>query len=242
MAAQKKGVGFMRDIEVQGLGRLQIPDQWTDVEIKLEVLRLKNLPCLTVDHTNESNPIVTGDADALKPVFDAYCKWGEDGFWHAEPRHVESIRQAARSRTFRLIEILPKPEPKKPAAKEAVAPKATQPAGKREANTPAEPTVVTGIIEQAATESGKSPRVSVLLKIDKTKHWMSAFDTALFGFLIAGKGQEAELFVTKVTKGDKTFTNIVGLKRVGSKHFDSDMKTPIIQNREREAGGRTLFP
>jgi len=232
----------MRDIEVQGLGRLQIPEQWTDVEIKLEILRLKNLPCLTVDHSNESSPIVTGDADALKPVFDAYCKWGQDGFWHTEPRQVESIRQAARSRTFRLVEILPKEPPKTPAVKETAASKATKLADRRAGNNaPAEPTVVVGIIEQANPESGKVPRVSILFKIEKVKYWMSAFDTALFAFLIAGKGQEAELFVTKTTKGDKTYTNVVGLKRVGSKHFDSDGKTVVVQRSEQVAGQKTLY-
>jgi phage recombination protein Bet len=218
--------------------KAQIPNE--PIDVKPEPV---SKGIVEIDETDEAHPIIRGALAEILPQLQERCKtmvWKDD-WWHIEPRDVENAKTLCVRLGFRVLEILPKAEPKKPAAKEAVAPKATQPAGKREANTPAGPVLMVGIIEQAATESGKSPRVSVLLKIEKAKHWMSAFDTALFAFLIGGKGQEAELFVTKTTKGDKTFTNIVGLKRVGSKHFDADGKTPVIQNRGREAGGQTLF-
>jgi len=103
----------------------------------------------------------------------------------------------------------------------------------------AAPVVVKGTIEQANPESGKSPRVSVLLKVDRAKHWMSAFDQKLFAHLIAGKGQEAELFIVKNAKGDKTYTNVVGLKRIGRTEFE-DGHVPVIQRASQEPG-RTLF-
>jgi hypothetical protein len=39
-------------------------------------------------------------------------------------------------------------------------------------------------------------------------------------------------------RGD--YTNIVALKSVGAKEYDG--KTEVIQNKTREAGGKTLFP
>ncbi len=74
-------------------------------------------PTITIDWTSEASPIVTGDADAFKPLFDAYCKWGADGFWHTEPRHAESIRQAAKAMHFKLQEIMPKVSPRSAADK-----------------------------------------------------------------------------------------------------------------------------
>jgi hypothetical protein len=218
--------------------KAQIPNE--PIDVKPEQV---SKGIVEIDETDEAHPIIRGALAEILPQLQERCKtmkW-ENEWWRIEPRDVENAKAVCVYLGYRVLEILPKPEPKKPAAKEAVAPKATQPAGKREANTPAEPTVVTGIIEQAATESGKSPRVSVLLKVDRVKHWMSAFDTALFGFLIGGKGQEAELFVTKTVKGDKTYMNIVGLKRVGSKHFDDDGKTPVVQRSQQEAGAKTLW-
>lgn len=202
-----------------------------------------------IDETDEAHPIIRGDIAEILPQLQERCKtmkWVNE-WWRIEPRDVENARAVCVYLGYRVLEILPKEPPKQPAKssgpKEAPAHQTSKsaavPAAKQASS---EPTLVIGMIEQASPEPGKSPRVSVLLKIDKVKHWMSAFDTVLFGFLISGKGQEAELFVTKTVKGDKTYTNIVGLNRVGSKHFDSDGKTPIIQNREREAGGRTLFP
>jgi hypothetical protein len=200
----------------------------TPIEVKPQAWK----GTVELDFTDETSPIVRGDISEILDALQKYCKtmkWiGE--WWHIEPRDVETLKALCIHLGFRVLEVLPKEAPKQPAK---------TPESSKQTN---EPTLISGVIEQANPESGKSPRVSVLFKIGKAKHWMSAFDTALFAFLIGGKGQEAELFVTKVVKGDKTFTNIIGLRRVGSKQFDSDMKTPVIQNRDREAGGRTLFP
>jgi hypothetical protein len=38
------------------------------------------------------------------------------------------------------------------------------------------------------------------------------------------------------------YTNLVGIKMCAGVEYDEDGKTPIIQQRDREAGGRTLFP
>ena len=99
----------------------------------------------------------------------------------------------------------------------------------------AAPLVMAGTIEQANPQGGKSPRMDVLLHVNKVKHWLSAWDTVHFPHLAAGKGQVAELYITKRTKGDRTYTNIVGLKRIGQKHFEADGKTPYVSV-DREPG------
>jgi phage recombination protein Bet len=68
-------------------------------------------PVITIDWTNEAHPIVTGDTELFKPLFDAYCKWGSDSLWHTEPRHAESIRSASHAMKFRVEEIMPKSSP-----------------------------------------------------------------------------------------------------------------------------------
>ena len=121
--------------------------------------------------------------------------------------------------------------------------------GKSQVGTAAasEPLLVAGIIEQATPQAGKSPRLYVLLRMEtsKTAVAMTAWDTAHFPFLIAGKGQQCELMVKRNPSkdGKAIFTNIIALRRIGVKEFDpEDGKTPIIQQRTREAGNSgTLF-
>jgi hypothetical protein len=219
--------------------KAQIPNE--PIDVKPEPV---SKGIVEIDETDEAHPIIRGDIAEILPQLQERCKtmtWKDD-WWHIEPRDVENAKALCVRLGYKVLEILPKPVSVSPAPERKQGDTTEKGrSGGSAAGPQAAPTVVTGIIEQAATESGKSPRVSVLLKIEKVKHWMSAFDTALFGFLIAGKGQEAELFVTKTVKGDKTFTNIVGLKRVGSKHFDVDGKTPCVQRSQQEAGQRTLY-
>jgi phage recombination protein Bet len=197
-----------------------------------------------VDFTDDPNmPYIRGDIAEVAAFFprDLVLRRQND-FWVAFKEDVVRIKMICDTQGFKVEEIRPKqvsPAPKEAMRKPEEATVLGGSGGKVEGS--AAPAVVAGIINQANPESGKVPRVSVLLKIEKASHWMSAFDTALFPFLIAGKGQEAEVFVTKTTKGDKTFTNIIGLKRIGSKHFDTDGKTPVIQRSEQQAGQKTLY-
>jgi hypothetical protein len=176
---------------------------------------------LELDYSEDASmPYIRGDIAELAVHFpkDLTLRRRND-FWCAFTEDAARIKVIALEKNFeiKIVGALEK-KAKEPAAKEGL---------------------VKGTIEQANPESGKVPRVTILFRIDKAKYWMNAFDTALFPFLIAGKGQEAELFVTKTVKGDKTFTNIAGLKRVGSKEFE-DGKVPVIQ-RAQQQPGRTLF-
>ena len=69
---------------------------------------------------------------------------------------------------------------------------------------------------------------------------MTAFDTALFMPLVGGKGQTAEVIIQKRVSGERIYTNIIGLRRVGSQEFDTDGKTPVIHT-SREPGKTSLF-
>src|SRR6267142_2328783 len=100
------------------------------------------------------------------------------------------------------------------------------------------PAVVAGLIERSsAGMAGKYPvRQVTLLLADKTKPTYSCFDKALFEHLDAGLGKQSEL----VVKQNGKYFNITGLRKIGSKEWD-EQGVPVIQNRGREAGGRTLF-
>lgn len=198
---------------------------------------------------NEANPIVRGDLANVLPVLEKHCtmKWIDD-WWHCLPKDVETIRQMCDAYNYRLTEMLPKSSAATPAGRPcppADAPTAKGKGERTSAGAPptvalppvGEPGWVTGIIEQANPESGKAPRVKVLFKIGKAaSFWMSCFDKAIFGPLMAGKGKEATLIIQRRTKENKTFTNIIGLKKVGETEYDDDGKTPVIQQSTREAG------
>ena len=210
---------------------------------------------------NEAEPIVRGDISNLTPMLEEHCHivWKGD-WWRMPPRYAETLRQMCEQLSFKLIEIPPKADTggsaARPKAGAPILPPGQQTARGTEASSVpgtkdaslavtelemGKPGWVTGIIEQANPEAGKVPRVSVLFKIGKASFWMSTFDKVLFPALRAAKKKEATLIIERRAKGDKTYTNIIGFKRIGTTEYDDDGKTPVIQNKTREAGGKTLF-
>ena len=186
--------------------------------------------------------------------------WGKDEFWHIRPEDVNTIHAAGKEIGFGVTQILPKTFPPREKS-EGLQPKAGTAAQgespstvtgkeavplKRASGTtiPKTPDVgpqlVAGIIEQATPQAGKSPRLYVLLRMpsSKTAVAMTAWDTAHFPPLIAGKGKQCELLVKRNASkdGKAIFTNIVALRRIGTTEYDTDGKTPIIQQKTREAG------
>ena len=226
-------------------------------------------PTLTIDWSyDEQAPRLTGDAEVIEAVKgDIHASWGKDEFWHIQPRDAEPLRALALDARFRpqfaLIEITPKSSPGAPQGARASC-GSTPPGdsalpasqgrgqahGKRGASSSevSTPTVevMEGVLEQVNPmnpERGKNPRLSILLAVEpKRKYLLSCFDDPLFKHLLAGKDKSAELVVKVSVSGNNTFRNVIGLKRVGSQEFDSDGKTPCIQNNTREAGGqKTLY-
>jgi hypothetical protein len=54
------------------------------------------------------------------------------------------------------------------------------------------------------------------------------------------KAKQSEAECVFVVKKSGNYTNITGLVRIGTQEF-VDGKVPVIQNKDREAGGKTLF-
>lgn len=216
------------------------------------------LPTITVDwSTNEASPIVTGDANHFEPLFTTHCKWGADGFYHCEPRSVESIRQAAAVMRFKLVEIMPKSsshggkrEPAQSQANQTVAkaeagstsgvrtaPK-TKTTAAPAASPAQEPQLVAGTIERVfVTIKGNKSMALVTLKgTDGRKHEAGCWDKDIYALLSAGLNKSAEVYFQ--AKGQ--YTNLVGLKRIGQQEF-TEGKVKVLQQSTREAGSKTLF-
>jgi hypothetical protein len=217
---------------------------------------------IELDLTIANDVIIRGDIGNLLELIQKHCtaKWSGD-WWHILPTDVSTIHAMGQQLGFRIVEILPKQVPsegKSGAAQtkaQSAQGKAASQTQRKETKTntsaaagatlDAGPLLVSGIIEQANPQSGKSPRLDVLLRMETSKVgvWMSAWDTAHFPFITKGKGQQAEFIVKKTVKGDKTFTNITGLRRIGVREFDEDGKTPVLRtDREPGAAGNLFQP
>lgn len=60
----------------------------------------------------------------------------------------------------------------------------------------------------------------------------SCWDAALWPFLKIGKGKPAELDIQDKPKDDKVYHNVVGIKSIGGKRFDMELKNFEIQRGE----------
>jgi len=100
----------------------------------------------------------------------------------------------------------------------------------------------------ASTAAGTIERVQVdvkwaivtLVAPSGRKFTWKCWDKDISDILRKNLGKLAEVILeTRVSKGT-TYVNLVGLKRVGEQEFEHG-KMPILQNRNREAGAKTLF-
>lgn len=217
--------------------KAQIPNDPIPVE---PIKERQWLGTVEIDWTAESDPIVRGDISNLLELLQKHCsmEWREE-WWHVKPKDRETILAMCDQLGYRVQEILPKVSPStKPAVKETARQQTTQPAGTREANAPAAPNVVSCTIERVNSGmAGKNPvkHVTVLLA-DRAKPCYSCFDKNWFDALEAGAGKFARL----ITKQNGKYINIVGALNIGSKEWD-ESGTPVVQVKDREAGGKTLF-
>jgi len=184
-------------------------------------------------------PRITGDIAEVAAHFpvDLVLKRVED-FWRAFREDVPRIKAACEKEGFRVNEIHPKSSaPQRPVERETTAKRGSGSIGSGTSGTVA-PVVVSGIIERVNSGmAGKYPVKQVtLLLADKTKPTYSCFDKALFEELDKGLGKQSAL----VVKQNGKYFNIIALRKIGSREWLED-GTPVIQ-KNREAGGRTLFP
>lgn len=193
---------------------------------------------VVVDWHDKENPIVTGDADAIE-VLKPLLQWGKDEFWHVKAEDVGKIGEVCAGSSYRFQEILPETVSRSAKARGTAA---REGGGEPKAESASAAAISTlkGIIEQANPSTGGKPRLDVLFNVDKRKYWMTAWDTGMWPFLTKGKKEEAELMVEKRVKGDKTYLNIVGLKRIGRTEFE-DGKVPVVSVNREPGTNPSLF-
>lgn len=200
----------------------------------------------TLDWSNPQSPTLTGDiADLVPKAKPPYgllkglnLVWGADSFWHVGLDAVKDLRAICAESGYELTELHPKGSgPKKEA------PAAAKPSNRADAKTGAKqdssgPLTVSGTIEKSiAGMCGTTPvRDVTLLMVDKSKPSYRCFDKKLFEHLDAGLGKVGVF----VMKQNKTFLNIVGLRKIGTKEWDADGML-CIQRRDQEAGQKTLY-
>lgn len=170
-----------------------------------------------VDLGIPSDPIVRGDIGNLLELIQKHCKaeW-RDSWWHIAPKDVSTIHAMCEQTGYRCVEILPKEQ-------------------KPHKSTPLPPGVssVRGTIERCT--AGMTQANNPLRNVKINGAWHVCYVNPIFEHLDKGVGQAAELLIEPKRK------NIVGLRRIGAKEFDSDGRTPVIQRKDQQAGGKTLF-
>jgi len=199
---------------------------------------------ITFDITRPDTVIVTGDVQNLfakAPQCMSAFQWGNtDSLWHVKLADTQFIAKLCVEINFEVRWIEPTKKSSAP-QRHAGSGKPTAKGGAaRGSSEPAVPAVVHGTIERVnAGMAGKYPvrQVTVVLP-DSTKPTYACFDKDLFEDLDKGLGKPASF----ILKRNKDYFNIVGLKQIGSQEYDEDGKTKVIQQKDREAGGRTLFP
>jgi len=196
------------------------------------------------------SPIVRGDLQdiigILQQCFPDTFKWGEDSWWHIAPECVSELVDLLSKNGFKVDVKIKTPPPSSSGQKGKPAMAPSPPAEARGSGadsgrdqSAASPTVVSGTIERVNSGmAGKAPVKQVtLLQAGGKKAFLGCFHKSPWDELEKGLSQLASFPV--ITKGQ--FTNIEGLIKIGSKEWLED-GTPVVQNKDREAGGRTLFP
>lgn len=94
------------------------------------------------------------------------------------------------------------------------------------------PQLVNGTIHR--TIMGMTRNNVPKLSVKMNNVWYECYVNSIFEFMSSATGQVAEVYLDK-------HKAIVGLKRVGRQEFE-DGKIPVVQNKDREAGQKTLYP
>jgi hypothetical protein len=230
----------MKQIDIQGAGRVLIPDSWTDAQIKAYILELKipgqpaSKPAapkyeLTIDWSLNAaeGPTLTGDVEIMggllgdmKPPI--RMVWKSDEFWHVAADQIPRVLTVCAANGFAVKQIGKTPPPHKAKA----------------APVEAGVEIVSGTIERVQPDV-KYSVVTLVTKDGKKPTW-KCFSKTVTDILLKHQGKVAEVIIqARVSKGI-TFANLVGLKMCAGIEYDEDGKTPIIQRSTQEPG-KTLF-
>ncbi len=176
---------------------------------------------------DQTMPYVRGDIAELAGHFPKDLTLRRKNDWFVcFSDDVERIKAVAVEKNFQIKEI--------PGGKAPQAGKATTAGrgGGKVASEAAAPVVVKGTLERIT--SGMTSKNSPTRQAKIGSSWFTSYVNPIFKYLDEGLGREVEVWID-------ARKNLVGLKKVGKIQFDSDGRTPIVQQRDREAGARTLF-
>ena len=203
---------------------------------------------LTIDWSaGLASPILTGDLEELGVRLAAEnpplkMEWGKDEFWHVPAAMVPAVMQIASKNAFAVREVHPNSSAgqQRSAPPASRKPAATGGGASTQRPAAAGPEIVTGTIERVQPSSDASRAVVTFVKSTGGKAGWTCFDKDIYAILTNNLGKLATVIIqTRESKG-KTYTNLIGLKKVGSTEYDDDGKTPCIQRSQQEPG-RTLF-
>jgi hypothetical protein len=190
------------------------------------------LGTVELDWTNEQSPILRGDIAGILEVLKPQChlKWEADSWWHFEPRDANAIRQVCKANRLQVKEIKPSVSGAGPLTEKAKA--------ESKGASPTAPALVSGTVERVfPTMKGGKPFAMITLAQTGKKFEAGCWNKTVFTELSKGLGKIASVIVEK--RGE--YTNVTGLRQIGSTEYDEHSKA-VIQQNTREAGGRTLFP
>src|SRR5882672_3716094 len=182
---------------------------------------------IELDYSDDQTmPYVRGDVAELVGFFPKDLTLRRKNDWFVcFSEDVERIKTVCVERNFKITEI--------PGGKAPQAGKATTAGrgGGKVASEAAAPVVVKCVIEKIVP--GVTSKNSPMRDLKINGVWHRCYRNTLFEHLEKHGGKECQLFI------DAKHT-VVGIKRIGGQEFDEDGATPCVQ-RNREAGGRTLF-
>jgi hypothetical protein len=196
---------------------------------------------ITVDwRESPESPIVRGDIGEVVDMIQKHCtaKW-EGDWWHILPKDVPTIAAMCRQLGYTFQEILPPSDggPQVSGARHgaperttAVPTEARGKAGtgaRAPSSSPSAPAVVSGVIDKVT--AGMTSRNSPTRQVRIAGKWYTSYVNPIFEYLDKAIGKKANLLVD-----DRK--NIVGIKNIGSREFDEDGRTPIIQRDEPRGG------
>jgi hypothetical protein len=195
------------------------------------------------DYTEDKNmPYVRGDLAELAGFFPKDLTLRRKNDWFVcFAEDVDRIKAVAVEKNFRIEEIVPKQSSSVPPKQRHDDGGKSHSEGRSGVSTPAAPAVVLhATIENFADKmtKKKQPMMTVLLKLEKGKVWGSAFDHKLFPLIGSAKGEDCEIYVKESAGYGPT---ILGFKRIGTREYDTDGVTPIVQRKDQEAGQKTLY-
>ena len=191
-----------------------------------------------LDYSGEGNPIVRGDLDSILDSLQKDCgmKWEND--WNRiEPKQSKRLMQICEQADLEVV-VIPESSGGKGSGRTRPPSTGSTTEGDRRRASSGQtdaPPVVSGTIERVhvtMTQNKQPMALITLVADDGSKPSFGCFDKDIFEILDKAKGLKAHLYI--LSRGQ--YTNIVGMKKVGSREFLEDGKTPIMDRNEDRGG------